>query len=83
MLFFMDCYYRLSRGAPPEVGESIRLYAPSRARAIEDALYRAQRLRPIHFELRDPSGDDGPFYNSAADQKTRETPPPWPGRVHY
>jgi len=84
MFFLMDCYYLPSRGAPPELGESIRIYSPSRARAIEDALYRAQRLRPIHFELRDPSGDDnGPFYNSVADQKQREMPTPWPGKVHY
>lgn len=82
MVFLMDCYYRPSRGASPELGESIRLYAPSRARVIEDALHKAERLRPNYFELRDPSKDEGPFYNSLADQEKRRSPA-WPGRVHY
>jgi len=82
MLFLMDCYYRSARAAPPQLGESIRLYAPSRARAIEAALDRAERLRPNYFELRDPSGDDGPFFNSATDQEGRRAPP-WPGRIHF
>ena len=82
MLFFMDCYYRSTRAAPPQLGESLRLYAASRACAIEAALDRAERLRPNYFEVRDPSGDVGPFYNSAADQEKRRALP-WPGRVHY
>ena len=82
MQFLMDCYYSPSRGASPELRESIRIYAPTRSRAIEDALYRARRLHPSYFELRDPTGDDGPFYNSVADQQRRDSLP-WPGRVHY
>jgi len=82
MQYLMDCYYRVSRGEPPELCESIRIYAPTRSRAIEDALYRAQRLHPTYFELRDPSEDDGPFYNSVADQQKRDTLP-WPGRIHF
>jgi hypothetical protein len=82
MHYLMDCYYCPSRGAPPELCESLKIYAASRSRAIEDALYRARRLRPTYFELRDSSGDDGAFYTSVADQQNRD-PLPWPGRIHF
>jgi hypothetical protein len=82
MHYLMDCYYCPSRGASPELRESLKIYAPCRSRAIEDALYRARRLRPSYFELRDSSGDDGAFYNSLADQQQQESLP-WPGRIHF
>jgi hypothetical protein len=82
MPYLMDCYYCPSRGASPELRESLRIYAPSRSRAIEDALYRARRLHPNYFELRDSSGDDGAFYNSVVDQQKQDSLP-WPGRIHF
>jgi hypothetical protein len=62
--FTMDCYVRPSRDAEAILRESVVIRAPGRSIAIEEAIRRAAALRLDHFELRDPSRPDTPFYNS-------------------
>ncbi|HEY1448724.1 MAG TPA: hypothetical protein VGF33_09315 [Caulobacteraceae bacterium] len=65
--FTMDCYYRASRGGEPILREKVVIRAPGRSIAIEEALRRAEFLRPNYFEVRDPAQFDDLLYNSLTD----------------
>lgn len=63
--YIMDCYVGGLRPADATLRESVEIYAVSRSGAIDEALDRASRLKPIFFELRDPARRwDSVFYNS-------------------
>jgi hypothetical protein len=68
--FTMDCYYCDPRGGDPELRDRVKIRAPGRSIAIEEALRRAEYLRPNYFEVRDPQFDNV-LYNSMTDGRLR------------
>jgi hypothetical protein len=69
--FAMDCYFRSTRGGAPELRERVMIRAPARSIAIEEALRRAEFLRPNYFEVRDSAQLDTLLYNSMTDEGRR------------